>query len=359
MEARRRRVSRRGCACRRDRDRCIAVPALAMAALAIIPGTPGREPAGLTRRTIPSSTDVRAPTTRRAADARLRDLRRRGLSASSASALTARSIALGLYAHPLCRLRSARRSRAKRPTSPPSANPLTGVARCSQIAGIRADTAWKYSTGDPDVAVAILDTGIRWQDRELVNKVHLNAAELPPPQHADGGDCACRRLQRRRCLQRRRLRRRPSRARSPMATASPTTILDASDLIARFSDDTDADANGFVDDIAGWDFFDDDNDPFDASSCCSANGHGTGRAKEAVAETDNGDRQPGRLPELPVHAAARLGHLRRPDRQLRDGRRSTRPTTARASSRAPSAASRNTQFARSAFDLRRRRRASR
>ncbi len=45
-------------------------------------------------------------------------------------------------------------------------------------------------------------------------------------------------------------------------------ILDGSDLIAEFSNDSDDDENGYVDDIAGWDFFDDDNDPFDASSCC-------------------------------------------------------------------------------------------
>jgi len=40
------------------------------------------------------------------------------------------------------------------------------AARCLQIAGIRADSAWKYSTGDPETVVAILDTGIRWQERE-------------------------------------------------------------------------------------------------------------------------------------------------------------------------------------------------
>ena len=43
--------------------------------------------------------------------------------------------------------------------------------------------------------IAILDTGIRWQDRELVEQVHLNAAELPQPlaDRADpvGGGPAC------------------------------------------------------------------------------------------------------------------------------------------------------------------------
>ncbi len=59
------------------------------------------------------------------------------------------------------------------------------------------------------------------------------------------------------------------------------SILDASDLIATFSNGDDADSNGYVDDIAGWDFFDDDNDPYDASSYSSAGNHGTGRAEEA------------------------------------------------------------------------------
>ena len=55
-------------------------------------------------------------------------------------------------------------SRAETPTSPP------GTPQCSQISGVRADTAWKYSTGAPAVSVAILDTGIRWQDTELVEQ---------------------------------------------------------------------------------------------------------------------------------------------------------------------------------------------
>ncbi len=35
------------------------------------------------------------------------------------------------------------------------------AAECLQISGVRADTAWKYSTGDPRTTIAILDTGIR------------------------------------------------------------------------------------------------------------------------------------------------------------------------------------------------------
>ena len=55
------------------------------------------------------------------------------------------------------------------------------LAECYQLAGVRADTAWKYSTGSPSTTVAILDTGIEWQTEELVEKVHLNGDELPRP----------------------------------------------------------------------------------------------------------------------------------------------------------------------------------
>ena len=198
-------------------------------------------------------------------------------------------------------------------------NPVAeALAECLQISGVRADGAWKYSTGDPGTAVAILDTGIRWQSAELVNKVRLNTGELPLPL-ADrssplvgGEDCsgfadaydadangavnvldyAC-----------------DSRVAVDAGDSESDAILDASDLIATFSDGSfpggidggvDDDGNGYVDDVAGWDFFDDDNDPYDASSCCSAGGHGTGRAVEAVAETDNGAGGVGMCPDCQV-----------------------------------------------------------
>ena len=187
-----------------------------------------------------------------------------------------------------------------------AANVADGVPQCSQISGVRADAAWKYSTGDPDTVVAILDTGIRWQDRELLEKVHLNEEELPQPvadraSPLDGGpacntftaaddangddafnvrDFAC-----------------DTRVGAADGDTESDDLLDGSDLIAAFSDDNDDDSNGYEDDIAGWDFFDDDNDPYDASSCCSANGHGTGRAREAVADTNNGQGETGMCPD--------------------------------------------------------------
>lgn len=135
--------------------------------------------------------------------------------------------------------------------------------------GISADAAWKTSTGRPDVPIAILDTGIRWDSAELRLQVALNAAELPAVADSDGngvvsvGDFVG--------------------VADPAAGANgPKDKVDAQDLIALYSDGIDGDANGYVDDIAGWDFFDGDNDAHDASSYSSSRNHGTGRANDAV-----------------------------------------------------------------------------
>ena len=60
-----------------------------------------------------------------------------------------------------------------------------------------------------------------------------------------------------------------------------------------FSDGVDDDANGYKDDIAGWDFFKNDNDPYDDTRY----GHGTGEARDSAAEANNGDGEPGVCPK--------------------------------------------------------------
>jgi hypothetical protein len=155
------------------------------------------------------------------------------------------------------------------------------------------DLAWQVTTGRPDVVLAVLDSGIRWDDAgamaDLARKVRLNRGELPLPTDATG-------------------RTKPAlpgpflnpdpydlnddgvfdvadyAADARVADANGNGVLDPQDLIRAFSDHTDADANGYVDDIAGWNFLDDDNDPFDEV----AYGHGTGEARDSTAEADNG-----------------------------------------------------------------------
>src|SRR5207248_11587097 len=51
-------------------------------------------------------------------------------------------------------------------------------------------TAWTVTTGRPDVEIAVLDSGIRWDDAGAMNdlrfKVHLNRGELLVPNHLAG-----------------------------------------------------------------------------------------------------------------------------------------------------------------------------
>src|SRR5687767_10346936 len=56
-----------------------------------------------------------------------------------------------------------------------------GVRRTSQAGGLAADEAWKLTTGRRDVVVAVLDSGIKWGDRDLFNQFYLNRGELPEP----------------------------------------------------------------------------------------------------------------------------------------------------------------------------------
>jgi hypothetical protein len=185
--------------------------------------------------------------------------------------------------------------------------PPTGCDQDPQVPPTVASadpTAFKLTTGRPDVTIAVLDSGIKWNDAgsmdDLRLKVHLNRGELPLPQadlataisdpgtndcalydtsvydaNGDGvfniDDYAC-----------------DSRVADVLNNdtrrVGPAGVLVPQDLIIAFTDGTDADSNGYVDDIAGWDFLDNDNDPFDDVQY----GHGTGEAKDSSSEADNG-----------------------------------------------------------------------
>ena len=172
-----------------------------------------------------------------------------------------------------------------------------------QVSGVSADRAWKRSTGRGDVQVAILDTGIRWNSGSLRLKIALNAGELPKPQVAGGAPCAQDDCNSDGAFNVADFAN-DSRVAATDGHSESDTVLDASDLIARFGSganaDGDSDGNGYADDIAGWDFFDDDNDPYDASSYSSANNHGTGRGNDAAEQTDEGSGGAGVCPKCQV-----------------------------------------------------------
>ncbi len=167
-----------------------------------------------------------------------------------------------------------------------------------QVPGVSADRAWKYTPGDPKVRVAILDTGIRWENTSLRTRIALNRKELPLP-HNGSKECSKYDCNGDGAFNVDDYAKDP-RVDKTAGEDTADTILDGSDLIAAFSNGKDNDRNGYVDDIAGWDFFDDDNNPFDASSYSSANNHGSGRASDAAEEGNDANGSIGVCPRCQI-----------------------------------------------------------
>ena len=177
--------------------------------------------------------------------------------------------------------------------------------------GMSVDRAWGYTTGRDDVVIAVFDSGIKWTERELLENTYLNAKELSGahrPRKSDGTVCGgAGTLAGYDCNGDGRLTVSDYMSDTRISTPVPgdtcftdelrtTTqqgrilgdvnrncVFDAGDLITLFSDGIDDDADGFKDDISGWDWMMDDNDPYDDTLY----GHGTGQANDSSAEANN------------------------------------------------------------------------
>jgi hypothetical protein len=167
-----------------------------------------------------------------------------------------------------------------------------------QVAGFNAAGAWKLERGRPEAVVAILDTGIDWSEPGLRDKIHLNTGELPYPENADGSSCGAYDCNGDGIVNVEDYAHDPRVSLSYPGRTGPAGLLTAQDLIHAFGDcqldatthlvvqcvsgqHFDNDHNGFANDIAGWNFFDNNNDPTDLSSYFAAHHHGTGRALDA------------------------------------------------------------------------------
>ena len=156
--------------------------------------------------------------------------------------------------------------------------------------GVAADRAWRITTGRTDVMLAVLDSGFNWANSGYVNKIALNTDELPLPQLADGSEAPAYDVDGNGFVN---VQDYAADARVTLDAGNDAAdgMLDASDLIYTFSDGVDDDANGFVDDIAGWDFFADDNDAYHTFAEDFGE-HGDGVLEDMAAEggdSDGGD----------------------------------------------------------------------
>lgn len=141
------------------------------------------------------------------------------------------------------------------------------------------NVAWAMTTGSTRVTVADIDTGIDYTHPDLYKNVWLNQKEIPSGlglSDTDGDQLIT--------------------FRDLNATDASGVLVygqydvngngrvDASDVLndSRWEDGSDADGNHYTDDLVGWDFANNDNDPFDD------NGHGTHTAGTIGASANDG-----------------------------------------------------------------------
>jgi hypothetical protein len=172
------------------------------------------------------------------------------------------------------------------------------VRRAGETAsGMSIDRAWRLTVGDPRVVLAITDSGIEWDALDLVEKAYLNHKELAThkPLHADDSKCGgAGELAGFDCNGDGTLTVNDYAETLPLPASDKNGngLLDAGDLILAYTDGIDDDKNGYVDDISGWDFMKDDNDPYDDTRY----EHGTGEARDSVAQANNGIGSAGACP---------------------------------------------------------------
>ncbi len=171
--------------------------------------------------------------------------------------------------------------------------------------GMWVDRAWRTTTGDTSVVLAVGDSGVDWSERSLVRKYALNTAELPLPQDSLGVEASSHDANGDGLVNITDYEDDP-RVDITAGVDAADGLLDPSDLIYTFSDGVDDDGNGYTDDICGWDFFGRDNDAFHTYTGHDYGTHGDGVARKMASEGNDGDGKIGVCPNCMV-LPVRLG----------------------------------------------------
>jgi len=195
------------------------------------------------------------------------------------------------------------------PSDAPAATDPEGAS------GMSVERVWNElgDRGRDDVIVAYMEGGVNWRlddSPELRRRAYLNTGELPLPEDAGGVTHGAYDLNGDGVVNVDDWADDP-RVRRPFLHTQASGIT-AEDLIVAFSDGRDDDGNGYVDDISGWNFHRDTNDP---QTDNSVYGHANGESRQVLGETDNALRTAGMCPRcrlLTVKAGDEA--IDRPDR---------------------------------------------
>ncbi len=139
--------------------------------------------------------------------------------------------------------------------------------------------AWSITTGKMTTVLAVMDDGVDYTNPDLYLNIWLNQAEIPAGLKASLSDMDSDGMITFRDLNA------PANA-SFVTDVNANGYIDGGDLLrdARWADHVDGDGNLKIDDLIGWDFQDNDNDPMPGAT----GGHGTGMSQHIGGIPNNG-----------------------------------------------------------------------